>query len=315
MKHFLDLSAIDSLPAWLEEAVKLKKSPYQNADLGKHKTLGLLFFNPSLRTRLSTQKAAQSLGMQTMVMNVSGDAWTLEFEDGAVMNGTTSEHVKEAAAVISQYCDMIGVRAFPGLTDREKDASETVLNSFSKYAGVPVINMESATAHPLQALADALTIHEHTTQTKPKVVLSWAPHPRALPQAVANSFVEMMKLMKVDFSITHPEGYELKNTLTHNIPIEYNQEKAFAEADFIYVKNWSSYQQYGKVLHQDPEWRITPEKMKHTNNAYFMHCLPVRRNVVVTDAVLDGGRSLVIEQAANRTFAAQLVLKKLLENG
>ncbi|WP_340064559.1 N-acetylornithine carbamoyltransferase [Ascidiimonas aurantiaca] len=314
MKHFLDLNAIDSLPLWLEEAVELKKAPHRFANLGKHKTLGLLFFNPSLRTRLSTQKAAQLLGMHTLVINVSGDAWALEFEDGTIMNGNTSEHVKEAAGVISQYCDMIGIRAFPELTDREKDASEMVLNSFYKYASVPIINMESATAHPLQALADALTIYEHSGQRKPKVVLSWAPHPKALPQAVANSFVEIMQLMKVDFNITHPEGYELKNTFTQNIRIEYDQEKAFAEADFVYVKNWSSYQQYGKVLHQDPEWTITSEKMKHTNNAYFMHCLPVRRNVVVTDAVLDSNRSLVMKQAANRTYAAQLVLKKLLEN-
>ena len=284
--------------------------PFEFSDLGKHKTLVMLFFNASLRTRLSTEKAARNLGMQVSILNVN-DAWNIEFEDGSVMNANSSEHIKEAAQVISQYADIIAVRAFPTLTDKEKDASEFILKSFLKYATVPIVNMESATAHPLQALTDAITITELSEKRKPKVVLSWAPHPKALPQAVANSFVEMMQKMEVDLTITHPEGYELDSAITKNTPINHNQQEALKDADFVYVKNWSNYQDYGKILNQDPNWMMTEEKL---GNAKFMHCLPVRRNVVVEDAVLDGANSIVIKQANNRTFAAQVVLKHILEN-
>ncbi|RNL82264.1 N-acetylornithine carbamoyltransferase [Sinomicrobium pectinilyticum] len=314
MKHYLTTDDIDSVPEIIAEAIALKKDPYRFEELGKRKTLGMLFFNSSLRTRLSTQKAAMQLGMQVMVMNFSGEAWSLEFEDGSVMNGSTSEHIKEAAAVISQYCDVIAVRAFPTLTDKEKDEEEYVLKSFQKYASVPVVNMESATAHPLQALTDAITITELKTKEKPKVVLSWAPHPKALPHAVANSFTGMMRKMDVEFVITHPVGYELNPEVTGDTPIIYDQDEALKDADFVYVKNWSSYKDYGQVLHTDPGWRITPEKMALTDNGKFMHCLPVRRNVIVDDAVLDSPQSVVIPQANNRTFAAQIVLKHILQS-
>lgn len=311
MKHYTAIADIDNMHSWIKEAKALKKDPLKHISLGKNKTLGLLFFNSSLRTRLSTQKAALNLGIEPIVMNVSGDAWGIEFADGAVMNGQTAEHIKEAAAVVSQYCDIIAVRAFPTLTDKFLDQSEQVINSFKKYATVPIVNMESATGHPLQGLTDAITISEHTKKIKPKVVLSWAPHVRALPHAVANSFVQSMHKMEVDFHITHPKGYDLDPEITQETPIEYNQEKAFKNADFVYVKNWSSYQDYGKVLNTDPKWMITKEKL---GNARFMHCLPVRRNLIVEDAILDSESSLVIQQANNRTYAAQLVLKKILEN-
>jgi N-succinyl-L-ornithine transcarbamylase len=252
--------------------------------------------------------------MNVMVMNFTGEGWTLEFEDGAVMDGGSSEHIKEAAAVISQYCDVLAIRAFAGLIDREKDYAETVMNGFKKHATIPIVNMESAAGHPLQALADAITMEELKPAHRPKVVLSWAPHPKALPQAVANSFVEMMQMQDADFVITHPKGYELHPDIVKNSAIEYNQEKAFENADFVYTKNWSAYHDYGKVLSTDPAWMVTAEKMKLTNQAYFMHCLPVRRNVIVTDEVLDSPQSVVIQQANNRTFAAQLVLKKILES-
>jgi N-succinyl-L-ornithine transcarbamylase len=310
MKKYTSITDISNLSETIKEAIVLKMNPYEFTELGKNKTLVMLFFNASLRTRLSTEKAAKNLGMNIMVLNVN-DAWNLEFEDGTIMNANTSEHVKEAAQVISQYGDIIAVRAFPSLTDRQKDASEYVLNSFIKYATVPIINMESATAHPLQALADAITITEMAERPKPKVVLSWAPHPKALPQAVANSFVEMMQNMDVDFTITHPEGYELNPEITKKSRINYNQEEALKDADFVYVKNWSNYKNYGKVLNEDPNWMMTQEKL---GNAKFMHCLPVRRNVVVEDAVLDGDNSVVIQQANNRTYAAQIVLKHILQS-
>jgi len=247
------------------------------------------------------------------VMNFSGEGWSLEYEDGVIMDQGNSEHIKEAAKVVSQYCDVVAIRAFAKLENREDDYSEKVLKSFIEYAAIPVVNMESATGHPLQALTDAITITEHKKISKPKVVLSWAPHPKALPQAVANSFVEMMQQMDVDFVITHPVGMELADTITKKVPIDYNQENAFKGADFIYVKNWSSFKEYGKIG-DDKSWKITDAKMKLTNTAKFMHCLPVRRNVVVDDAVIDSENSIVIEQANNRTYAAQLVLKKILEN-
>ncbi len=307
---------IDVLETWVKKALKIKKKPLKNKKLGKNKTLALLFFNSSLRTRLSTQKAALNLGMNVMVMNFTNEGWTLEFEKGAVMNSGPSEHIKEAAAVVSQYCDVIAIRAFAGLVDKEKDNAEIVLSSFIKYATVPIINMESATGHPLQALADAITIEEFKPKHRPKVVLTWAPHPKALPQAVANSFVEMMQLQKnMDFVITHPKGYELNPEITKDSKIEYDQDKAFENADFIYAKNWSNYIEYGQITNSDPNWTVTTEKMKLTNDAKFMHCLPVRRNMIVSDDVIDGPNSIVIEQANNRTFAAQLVLQKILENG
>ena len=311
MKHYTYINDIDNINSWIEEAREIKANPLANIKLGKNKTLGLLFFNSSLRTRLSTQKAALNLGMNPIVMNVSGDAWGIEFGDGTVMNGNTAEHIKEAAAVVSQYCDVIAVRAFPTLTDKEKDESEQVLNSFVKFASVPIVNMESATGHPLQGLTDAITIAENTTKKKPKVVLTWAPHIKALPHAVGNSFVQAMQKMDVDFVIANPEGYDLNSQITKDTPIYHNQKEAFENADFIYAKNWSSYEDYGKVLKTDLDWMITNKKI---GNAKFMHCLPVRRNVVVADEVLDGKNSLVIEQANNRTYAAQLVLKKILED-
>ncbi len=305
---------IDVLETWVKKALKIKKKPLKNKKLGKNKTLGLLFFNSSLRTRLSTQKAALNLGMNVMVMNFTNEGWTLEFEEGAVMNSGASEHIKEAAAVVSQYCDVIAIRAFAGLVDKEKDNAEIVLSSFIKYATVPIINMESATGHPLQALADAITIEEFKPKHRPKVVLTWAPHPKALPQAVANSFVEMMQLQKnMDFVITHPKGYELNPEITKDSKIEYDQDKAFENADFIYAKNWSNYIEYGQITNSDPKWTVTADKMKLTNDAKFMHCLPVRRNMIVSDEVIDGPNSIVIEQANNRTFAAQLVLQKILK--
>lgn len=310
MKKYTTIYDLDSIPETIEEAIQLKENPFSAQFLGRNKTLVMLFFNASLRTRLSTEKAAKNLGMNVMILNVN-DAWNLEFEEGSVMNLNSSEHVKEAAQVISQYADIIAIRAFPTLEDKEKDTSEWILNSFVKYATVPIVNMESATMHPLQALADAITITELQTKQKPKVVLSWAPHPKALPQAVANSFVEMMQELAVDFSIVHPEGYELNPKLTLDIPIHHNQEEAIKDADFVYVKNWSSYESYGKVLHQDTNWMLTKDKLKE---AKFMHCLPVRRNVVVEDAVLDSENSVVIQQSHNRVYSAQIVLKKILEN-
>jgi len=311
MKHYTSINDIDNIDIWIKEARSLKRKPLNYNHLGQNKTLGLLFFNSSLRTRLSTQKAALNLGMNPIVMNVSGDAWGLEFEDGTVMNGSTAEHIKEAAAVVSQYCDIIAVRAFPTLTDKVKDESEQVMSAFKKYASVPIVNMESATGHPLQGLTDAITITEHSKVAKPKVVLSWAPHIKPLPHAVANSFTQAMQKMDVEFVIANPLGYDLNPEITGDTPICHNQEEAFKDADFIYTKNWSSYEDYGKVINTDPNWVITKDKI---GDAKFMHCLPVRRNMVVEDAVLDTDSSLVIQQANNRTYAAQLVLKKLLEN-
>jgi N-succinyl-L-ornithine transcarbamylase len=315
MKHFITLADLPDFHQTLDLAMELKNQPTKWDAMGKGKTLGLLFFNPSLRTRLSTQKAAQNLGLPTMVMNFSQESWALEFEDGTKMSGLRSEHVKEAAAVVSQYCDMVAIRAFASLSDKEKDEAEIVLRSFAKYASVPIINMESATAHPLQALADAITIKEFQPAHKPKVVLSWAPHPKALPHAVGNSFTKMMKHMDADFIIAHPEGYALNPKITEGITCTTDQEKAMEGADFVYTKNWCSYEQYGQILRTDDEWMITPEKMQRTNDGKFMHCLPIRRNIVAADSVLDSPNALVIQQSQNRIFSAQSVLKQLLENG
>lgn len=310
MKNYTKIKDLSNLSETIKDAILLKMNPYEFLELGQHKTLVMLFFNSSLRTRLSTEKAAKNLGMDVMILNVN-DTWNLEFEDGTIMNMDKSEHIKEAAQVISQYADIIAVRAFPSLQDKAKDASEHIINSFKTCATVPIVNMESATAHPLQALADAITITELTEKAKPKVVLSWAPHPKALPQAVANSFVEMMQDLEVNLTITHPKGYELNTKITKDTTINYNQETALKDADFIYVKNWSSYNDYGKVLSQDENWMLTKSKL---GSAKFMHCLPVRRNVVVEDAVLDSDQSVVFQQANNRTYAAQIVLKQILEN-
>jgi len=314
MNNFTHINNLDNLQTTIQEAIDLKKNELKYKSLGKGKAICLLFFNNSLRTRLSTQKAAQNLGLNVIVMNFGAEGWQLEFEDGVVMDQDKSEHVIEAAQVVAQYCDIVAIRAFASLTDKEKDKAEIVIESFKKYAGIPVVNMESAIGHPLQALADAITMEEYKVPHKPKVVLSWAPHPKALPHAVANSFVEMMHLQDADFVITHPKGYELDPEITKNSKIEYNQEKAFENADFVYVKNWSSFKNYGKVENTDSNWMITSKKMKLTNNAKFMHCLPVRRNVIVADDVLDSENSIVIQQANNRTYAAQIVLKKILEN-
>jgi len=311
MKHYVTVNDIDSYGEWIELAEELKKEPYKFKEIGEGKSIGLLFFNNSLRTRLSTQKAAFHLGMHCMIMNFSSEGWALEFEDGTIMDQGKAEHIREAAQVVSQYCDILGIRAFASLTNKEKDEAEIVLNGFKKYASIPILNMESATEHPLQALADVLTISENTKNNTPKVVLSWAPHPKALPHAVANSFVKIMRQnAHIDFSITHPKGYELNPEIAKDVPIVYDQDKALQEADFVYVKNWSSYNSYGKVLSTDPQWMITKEKL---GKAQFMHCLPVRRNVVVEDAVLNGSQSLVMEQANNRTYAAQVALLKILK--
>lgn len=310
MKKYTNIDDIENVPEIIKEAIQLKKNPFQFENLGKHKTLIMLFFNSSLRTRLSTEKAAINLGMKVMVLNVN-DAWNLEYEDGTVMSLDTAEHIKEASQVLSQYADIIAVRAFPDLKSKEKDESEFMLNSFVKHTTVPIVSMESATAHPLQALADAITIEELKTKKRPKVVMSWAPHPKALPQAVPNSFVTMMHEMDVDFSITHPKGYDLNPEITKGSTIIYNQEEALKDADFVYAKNWSSYEKYGKILSEDTNWMMTKEKL---GKAKFMHCLPVRRNFVVEDAVLDSDQSVVIQEANNRTYSAQIVLKKILEN-
>ena len=315
MKNYLNLDDIPNLQNAIDEVITLKKDAFANEHLGKHKTLGMLFFNPSLRTRLSTQKAAQHMGLKTMVMNFSNEAWALEFEDGTKMSGLRSEHIKEAAAVISQYCDMVAIRAFATLSDKQKDESEQVLNNFARYASIPIINMESATAHPLQALADAVTLKEHGLKKRPKIVLTWAPHPKALPHAVGNSFTRMAQKLDAEFVIAQPKGYELNPEITKNTPLIYDQDEALEGADFVYAKNWCSYEDYGKILRTDDQWMLTAEKMKLTNQAKFMHCLPIRRNIVVSDNVLDHSSSLVIQQANNRTYAAQWVLKQLLENG
>ncbi|MDP3354155.1 MAG: N-acetylornithine carbamoyltransferase [Flavobacteriaceae bacterium] len=314
MKYFTTVHDVNNVNDLVQDALNIKQNPYAFSEIGKNKTLGLIFMNPSLRTRLSTQKAGMNLGMNVMVMNIDKEGWALELEDGAVMNGNTVEHIKDAAAVMGQYCDIIGIRCFPSLKNKEEDYSEKVLLKFMENCGVPIVSLESATLHPLQSLADLMTIKEQWSENrKPKVVLTWAPHIKALPQAVANSFSEWMGKAAVDFIITHPEGYELCEDYTKGATIYHNQDEALKNADFIYVKNWSTYTDYGKVMNTDKSWMLTHEKLKRTNNAKVMHCLPVRRNIELSDEILDGKNSLVIEQAANRLFAAQAVLKKILE--
>ncbi|HUM52749.1 MAG TPA: N-acetylornithine carbamoyltransferase [Chitinophagales bacterium] len=314
MKNFLSVKDVVNTEQLAQQAIKLKQNRFAYKQLGENKTMVLLFLNSSLRTRISTQKAAQNLGMNTIILNLNQDSWQMEYEDGAIMNGSTVEHIKEGAAVISEYADIIGIRAFPTLIDKEKDYAEYVLHKFVENVKVPVVNMESATVHPLQSLTDLMTIREHTTKSKPKVVLSWAPHIKPLPQCVANSFAEWMNKSDVEFVITHPKEYELDEQFSRNANIIYNQEEAFENADFIYAKNWSSYANYGQIMGEHNDWKITDKMMQLTNNAKFMHCLPTRRNIEVDDDVLDSNYSLVIKQAANREFAALAVIKNILSS-
>ncbi|MDB5117877.1 MAG: acetylornithine carbamoyltransferase [Mucilaginibacter sp.] len=314
MKLFSSVNDVTDIKALVAEALQLKQNPYAHQHLGKNKTLGLVFLNPSLRTRMSTQKAGLNLGMNVMVLNVDKEGWALELRDGVVMNGTTVEHIREAAAVMGQYVDIIGVRSFPGLKNREEDYTEVIFNKFVEFCGVPLVSLESATRHPLQSLADLVTIEELKTKARPKVVLTWAPHIKALPQAVPNSFAEWMCKADVDFTITHPAGYELSTDFTQGATINTNQDEALADADFIYVKNWSAYEPYGKVLGGYEDWMLTNEKLKITNDAKVMHCLPVRRNLELSDEILDGPNSIVVHEAGNRVWAAQAVLKQMLES-
>ena len=324
MKSFLNVQDLGDLRQALAEAQEIKKDRYKYVEQGRNKTALLVFFNNSLRTRLSTQKAALNLGMNVIVLDVNAGAWKLETERGVIMDGDKSEHLLEAIPVMACYCDMIGIRSFAGLTDREYDYAETVYNQFVKYSGKPVFAMETATVHPLQAFADLITIEENwkNSQKRPKVVLTWAPHPKSLPQAVPNSFAEWMNAADVDFVITHPEGYELDSKFVGNARVEYDQKKAFEGADFIYAKNWSCpgvtcLQDYGKILHDYhtmTNWTVDTEHMSWTNNAKFMHCLPVRRNMIVTDDVIEAPTSLVIPEAANREISATVVLKRILQD-
>ncbi|WP_140937334.1 Rossmann-fold NAD(P)-binding domain-containing protein [Sphingobacterium lumbrici] len=318
MKKFFSVTDVDNLDRIVKEALELKANPYINETLGKYKTLGLVFLNPSLRTRLSTQKAATNLGMSVMVMNMDKDGWALETQDGVVMNGSTVEHIREAAAVMGEYCDILGLRSFPSLKDKEADYNEDLFNKFIKFCGVPVISLESATRHPLQSLTDLITITEHKKSIKPKVVLAWAPHVKALPQAVPNSFAEWMCKAQaenlVEFTIAHPAGYELNEEFTKGATITSNLKEALADADFVYVKNWSSYKEYGEVYPVDENWMMDNEKLELTNDAKIMHCLPVRRDLELSSEILDGPNSLVIKEASNRVWAAQVVLKRILED-
>ena len=315
MKQFISVHDAGHMPELIRDAMAVKQNINANAELGKGKTIGLLFLNPSLRTRMSTQRAAYNLGMNVMVLNLDKDSWQIEFEDGVVMNSTKSEHIKEAAGVIAQYCDVVGVRCFPGLTDRDKDDSEHILNSFIKYCNKPLVSLESATRHPLQSFADMITISEaHHKISPPKVVLTWAPHIKALPQAVPNSFAEWAIASNAEVVIAQPRGYELNVNFSKGARIVYDQDEALDGADFVYVKNWSSYQDYGAMPKAEGDWLLNEQKMKLTDNAKVMHCLPVRRNVELSDEIIDGPHSLIQQQAGNRVIAAQTVLKKMLEN-
>ena len=319
MRTFFHVQDIGDLKKALEEAKAVKSNPFAWKGLGENKTVMLVFFNSSLRTRLSTQKAALNLGLSPIVLNIGQDSWKLETELGVVMDGDKSEHLREAIPVIGSYCDIIAVRAFASLNDRSADYNETILKQFVQYSGKPVISLESATVHPCQAFADLITIDEYRKSARPKVVLSWAPHPKALPQAVPNSFAEWMNAADVDFVITHPHGYELDPLFVGGARVEYNQMKALEGADFVYAKNWScpgvtNPADYGQILSKDMSWTIDEKHMAVTNNAYFMHCLPVRRNMIVSDAVIDSPQSIVIPEAANRVVSAQVVLKRMLES-
>lgn len=316
MRHFTSVKEIGNLNLAVKEALEIKADRFKYNHLGKNKTLMMVFFNSSLRTRLSTQKAALNLGMNVIVLDINQGAWKLETERGVIMDGDKPEHILEAIPVMASYCDVIGVRSFARFEDKKYDYDEVILNQFIKYSGRPVFSMEAATRHPLQSFADLITIEEHKTVARPKVVLTWAPHPKALPQAVPNSFAEWMNAADYDFVITHPEGYELDPQFVGNAKVEYDQMKAFEGADFVYAKNWAAYSgdNYGKVLSKDRSWTVSDRQMAVTNNAHFMHCLPVRRNMIVTDDVIESPRSLVIPEAANREISATVVLKRILEN-
>ena len=316
MKHFTCVNDIGNLESALKEAFELKKNPFKHDTFGKNKTLLMLFFNNSLRTRLSTQKAAENLGMNVMVLDVNQGAWKLETERGVIMDGDKAEHILEAVPVMGSYCDVIGVRSFAQFESKADDYNEVILNQFIQLAGKPIFSMEAATRHPLQSFADLITIEEYKKTARPKVVLTWAPHPKALPQAVPNSFAEWMNAADYDLVITHPEGYELAPEFVGKAKVEYDQNKAFEGADFVYAKNWAVYNDpnYGKVTNTDRAWTVDTQKMALTNDAYFMHCLPVRRNMIVTDDVIESKQSIVIPQAANREVSAQVVIKRLLEN-
>lgn len=316
MKTYTNVKDLGNLEQAVKEAIEIKKNRFGYKHLGQDKTLLMVFFNSSLRTRLSTQKAGMNLGMNTMVLDVNQGAWKLETERGVVMDGDKSEHLLEAIPVMGCYCDIIGVRAFAQFENKEDDYQEKILNQFVKYSGRPVFSMEAATSHPLQAFADLITIEEYKKTDRPKVVLTWAPHPKALPQAVPNSFADFMNEANVDFVITHPHGYELDSKFVRGAKVEYDQNKALAGADFVYAKNWAAYTDpnYGKILSKDRSWTVTAEKMALTNNAYFMHCLPVRRNMIVSDDVIESPQSIVIPEAANREISAQTVIKRMLES-
>ena len=313
---FTNVKDLGSLQEAVKEALEIKNNRYAYKQLGENKTLLMVFFNSSLRTRLSTQKAGMNLGMNTMVLDINQGAWKLETERGVIMDGEKPEHILEAIPVMGTYCDIIGVRAFAQFENKEFDYQETIINQFIQYSGKPVFSMEAATGHPLQAFADLITIEEYKKTARPKVVLTWAPHPKALPQAVPNSFADFMNEADVEFVITHPIGYELSEKFVRGARVEYDQMKAFEGADFIYAKNWAAYQDpnYGKILSTDRNWTVSDRQMAVTNNAYFMHCLPVRRNMIVTDDVIESPQSIVIPQAANREISAQVVIKRLLEN-
>jgi len=314
MKKFLSVHDVPNIQSLIEKALAYKSNPLTDKSLGAGKRIGLLFLNPSMRTRLSTQIAAQNLGMEPIVFNVGQDGWSLEFEEEAIMSGATVEHVKEAAPILGKYFDVLGVRTFPTLKHKEEDYSELYINQFVKYSGIPVVSLESATLHPLQSLTDLITITEiFKEKRKPKIVLTWAPHVKALPQCVANSFSQWVNAWgNADFVITHPEDYELDAKFTNGATITQNQDEALKDADFVYVKNWSTYVDYGRIYVNDPKWMLTNKKLDSTNRAKVMHCLPVRRNVELSDEVLDGPNSLVIQQAANRVWAAQAVLSEIL---
>ncbi|SBV93424.1 N-acetylornithine carbamoyltransferase [uncultured Dysgonomonas sp.] len=316
MRTYTNVKDLGDLNAAVKEALEVKKNRFGYKSLGENKTLLMVFFNSSLRTRLSTQKAGMNLGMNTMVLDINQGAWKLETERGVIMDGDKSEHILEAIPVMGSYCDIIGVRAFAQFENKEDDYQEKILNQFIKYSGRPVFSMEAATGHPLQAFADLITIEEYKKTARPKVVLTWAPHPKALPQAVPNSFADFMNEADVDFVITHPEGYDLDPKFVRGAKVEYDQDKALAGADFVYAKNWAAYNDpnYGKILSKDMSWTVTTQKMALTNNAYFMHCLPVRRNMIVSDDVIESPQSIVIQEAANREISAQTVIKRMLEN-
>jgi N-succinyl-L-ornithine transcarbamylase len=316
MNHFISATDVTSIQDLVNKGLQYKLNPFIDAHLGKGKRIGLLFLNPSLRTRLSTQVAAANLGMEAIVFNVDKEGWALEFQEGAIMNGTSVEHIKDAAPVLGQYFDILAIRTFPALKNREEDYSEMFIKQFIRFAGVPVISLESATLHPLQSLTDIITIQEslqHTKATRPKVVLTWAPHIKPLPQCVANSFAQWVNAWgNADFVITHPKGYELAEQFTNGATIIHDQDEALKDADFVYVKNWSSYEQYGQLLSSANDWMLNNEKLAFTNQAKVMHCLPVRRNIELSDEILDGPNSLVTQQAGNRVWAAQAVLAQLL---